>query len=146
MFMLKTLLWLPKLFTVKPRSLPPLLKNQQRRLGRNVQIMEHGLWSTQAQELQHVGFSLVAAHGLSFPVACGILVPPSGIEPMTPALESQFLTTGPPRKSLYILHNNFTNFLSCPLKYKHHMYRIPHFIVLHFLTLCRYFIIIMNFF
>ena len=111
MFMLKTLLWLPKLFTVKPRSLPPLLKNQQRRLGRNVQIMEHGLWSTQAQELQHVGFSLVAAHGLSFPVACGILVPPSGIEPMTPALESQFLTTGPPGKSLSLLSVFLNHFI-----------------------------------
>ena len=93
-----------------------------------------------------MGFSLAAAHGLSFPMACGILVPPSGIEPMTPALESRFLTTGPLGKSLYILLNNFTSFLSFPLKYKHHMYRIPRFIVLHFLTLCRYFIVIINFF
>ena len=31
---------------------------------------------------------------------CGILVPQPGIEPMSPALESRFLTTGPPEKSL----------------------------------------------
>ena len=33
------------------------------------------------------GFSLVVAHGLSCPVACGILVPQPGIEPASPALE-----------------------------------------------------------
>ena len=32
--------------------------------------------------------------------ACGILVAQPGIEPMSPALESRFLTTGPPGKSL----------------------------------------------
>ena len=39
------------------------------------------------------------AHGLSCPVACGILVPPPGIEPASPALEGGFFTTGPPGKS-----------------------------------------------
>ena len=29
----------------------------------------------------------------------GILVPQPGIEPMTPALQGRFLTTGPPGKS-----------------------------------------------
>ena len=43
--------------------------------------------------------SLVAMSGLSFPVACGILVPQSGTEPVSPALEGRFLTTGPPGKS-----------------------------------------------
>ena len=32
---------------------------------------------------------------------CGILVPQSGIEPMTPALQGRFLTTGPPGKSIH---------------------------------------------
>ena len=32
-------------------------------------------------------------------MACGILVPWPGIEPMTSALQGGFLTTGPPRKS-----------------------------------------------
>ena len=41
-------------------------------------------------------------HGLSCPAACGILVPRPGIEPMSPALEGRFLTTGPPGKSLQI--------------------------------------------
>ena len=37
---------------------------------------------------------------LSWHVACGILVPQSGIKPMSPALQGRFLTAGPPRKSL----------------------------------------------
>ena len=42
---------------------------------------------------------------LSCSMACGILVPQSGIKPTTPALEGKFLTTGPPGKSLdYILN------------------------------------------
>ena len=40
------------------------------------------------------------AHGLSCPTACGILVPPPGIKPMSPALEGGFLTTGLPGKFL----------------------------------------------
>ena len=39
--------------------------------------------------------SLVVAHRLSCPLACGILVPWPGTEPKTPALHSKFLTTGP---------------------------------------------------
>ena len=55
-----------------------------------------GMWGL---SLWYAGFSLVAAHRLSCPVACGILVPWPGIEPMSPALEGGFLTTGPPGKS-----------------------------------------------
>ena len=36
----------------------------------------------------------------SCPLACGIFVPGSGIEPMSSALQGRFLTTGPPGKSL----------------------------------------------
>ena len=39
--------------------------------------------------------SVVAMHGLSCPMACGILVPQPEIEPISPALEGEFLTTGP---------------------------------------------------
>ena len=42
---------------------------------------------------------LVEARRHSYPVACGILVPRPGIEPMSPALEVRFLTTEPPGKS-----------------------------------------------
>ena len=42
----------------------------------------------------------VVAWGLSCPKACGILVPGTGIEPVSPALEGEFLTTGPPGRSL----------------------------------------------
>ena len=47
--------------------------------------------------------SLVVAFGLSCSGACGSLVPQQGMEPMSPALQSRFLTTGPSRKSLYVL-------------------------------------------
>ena len=48
---------------------------------------------------EHVG-SVVVAHGLSCPAACGILVPRPGTEPASSALEGRFFTTGPPGKSL----------------------------------------------
>ena len=38
----------------------------------------------------------IGSHGLSCPMAYGILVPPLGMEPTSPALEGRFLTTGPP--------------------------------------------------
>ena len=44
--------------------------------------------------------SEVAACRLSWPAACGILVPRPGIELASPAVEGRFLTTGPPGKSL----------------------------------------------
>ena len=53
---------------------------------------------TQALSLSCVS-SVVVAHGLSCPAACGVLVPWPGIEPASPALEGGFFTTGPPGKS-----------------------------------------------
>ena len=54
-------------------------------------VLEHKVWGTWAL--------VVAAHRLSCPVACGILVPRLAI-PLSPALASRFsLTTGPPGKS-----------------------------------------------
>ena len=38
-------------------------------------------------------------HRLSFSMACGILLPPPGVEPSFPALQGRFLTTGPAGKS-----------------------------------------------
>ena len=43
--------------------------------------------------------SLLVAQRLSCPAARGILIPQPRIEPMSPALEDRFLTTGPPGKS-----------------------------------------------
>ena len=40
------------------------------------------------------------AHRLSCSIACGILIPRPGVEPVSPALAGGFLSTGPPRKSL----------------------------------------------
>ena len=50
-------------------------------------------------QLWHVCFSLVVVCELSCPVACGILVPRPGIEPVSPALEGRLPATGPPGKS-----------------------------------------------
>ena len=50
-----------------------------------------------ARGLQSTG-SVVVARGLSCSAACGILVPRPGIEPVSPALQGRFLTTGPPGK------------------------------------------------
>ena len=46
--------------------------------------------------------SVVTAHRLSYPQACGILVPHPGTEPTSPAFEGRFLTPGLPGKSLFI--------------------------------------------
>ena len=48
--------------------------------------------------LEPVG-SEVVVHGFSCPSACGILVSGPGVEPMAPALEGRFPTTGSSRKS-----------------------------------------------
>ena len=53
-------------------------------------VARHGLQGARA--------SVVEAHGLSCPAACG--VPGEGIKFMSPALAGRFLTMGPLRKSL----------------------------------------------
>ena len=52
-------------------------------------------------------FWLHQVSGLSCPVACGILVPRPGAEPVSPALEGVFLTTGSPGKSLWLVLRPF---------------------------------------
>ena len=59
-----------------------------------------GLSRCDSQALECTG-SVVAAHRLSCPTACEILLPQPGIEPMSPALEGGFLTTGPTGNSLH---------------------------------------------
>lgn len=51
-----------------------------------------------ALQLRRVG-SVAAELGLSCFMACGVLVPPPGIKPATPAFQGRFLTVGPPGKS-----------------------------------------------
>ena len=58
------------------------------------------LWGAWLLSLWHLG-SVVVTHWPGCPEACGILVPQPGIEPMSPALEGGFLTTGPPGKSTH---------------------------------------------
>ena len=51
----------------------------------------------------------VVARELSCPEACGILVPRSGIQPMSPVLTGGFLTTGlqsKPQSNIYCILNN----------------------------------------
>ena len=52
--------------------------------------------------LKHVA-SVVAAHGLSCSVACGILVAEPGFEVVSLALQGGFLTTGPRGKFLDVI-------------------------------------------
>ena len=47
--------------------------------------------------------SVAAECRLTHSLACGILVPRSGIEPMSPAWHGGFLTTGPPEKTPTLL-------------------------------------------
>ena len=69
-------------------------------------VVDHGLWSAQAQELWQAGSltavhglqsssaSVVAAHELGCSMACGIIFPCPGINPTCPVLPGRFLTTG----------------------------------------------------
>ena len=60
------------------------------------------LWEFSMQRMNFPGM----ARRLSCSMLGGILVPRPGIEPMCPALQSGFLTTGPPRKSLCYIYFN----------------------------------------
>ena len=57
--------------------------------------------STQALWLRRASSAIVACR-LCCPAACGISVPWPGIEPVSPALEGGFFTTGPPGKSCHV--------------------------------------------
>ena len=59
------------------------------------QVLVAGTWILLLRQMGLV----VTEYGLSCPVACGILVPGTGIEPTSPALETGLLTIWPPRKS-----------------------------------------------
>ena len=54
----------------------------------------------QSRALGWVG-SVAVAHGPSCSMACGILIPGSGIKPISPASAGRLPTTGPPGKSLF---------------------------------------------
>ena len=62
-------------------------------------VAVHGLSSSCGTRASECTGSVAAARGLGCHTACGILVPQPGIEPVSPALEGRFLTTGPLGKS-----------------------------------------------
>ena len=70
-----------------------------------------GLSSCDAWALEHVGSVVVARH-LSFSMAYETLVPEPGIEPVSPALQGRFLTTGPPSLDGYFRMGQKQTFLS----------------------------------
>ena len=50
--------------------------------------------------LKRLSIIISSSRGLSYSIACEILVPQPGMEPESPVLEGGFWTTGPPDKSL----------------------------------------------
>ena len=58
-------------------------------------------FSFTGSSLQHAGFS--SGEQISYPVACGILVPWPGIKLKSHTVEARLLTTGPPGKSPSLL-------------------------------------------
>ena len=61
-------------------------------------VVVRGLLVVVASLVSELGLSSCSAWELSCSVACGILVPQSGTEPMSLSLPGSFLTTGPPGK------------------------------------------------
>ena len=59
-----------------------------------------GYCAAAACRLQGAGSIVVVHDGHSCPISCRIPVPRPGAEPVSPALQGRFLTTGPPGKSL----------------------------------------------
>ena len=81
-----------------------------------------GFYLVVVQGLENAG-SVAVVCGLSCPWAYGSLVPQPGIQPMSPALEDGFLTTGPPGKShilsyfiakqyVYCFNHKYFNYLT----------------------------------
>ena len=64
---------------------------------KNIYLAACGLgWGLRDLALWHPDF-LAVVRGLRCSVARGILVPPPGMESVSPALQGRFLTIGPPR-------------------------------------------------
>ena len=114
-----------------------------------------GIWaffSCGPQDLEHVG-SVVAARMLSCPAVSEILVLWSGFEPMSPALEGEFLTTGPPAKvphqqyfepcllppckTYNIEQASFQCFSELPFLYQHQFLWVIHVVTTTFLFMSR---------
>ena len=77
--------------------------------------MVHGLSSCDVWALVRMSSVVATDHRLSCSKACGILVPPPGIKPMSPVLQGRFLTTGPPGKSPVNFNNQLYGGCVCML-------------------------------
>ena len=86
------------------KNLPAVQETQVKFLGQE-DLLEKEMATTYLQHeeslLQHRDFSLVVVCKLSFPAPYGFLVPQSGIELVSYALEDRFLITGPWEKSFF---------------------------------------------
>ena len=83
--------WLPWVLTVRAGLL------WSWRAGAAPQVQRTGLLLCCPLMLRARGAqaSAVTAHALSCPAACGFFIPTPGIEPMSPTLAGEFLTSGP---------------------------------------------------
>ena len=84
-------LWILPLLFFKKNYLFGCIRSSLLHIGSSLHRVEVFVWCI---------VCLLAAHRLSCSMACGILVPWPGTEPMSPALPGRLLTTGPPGKSL----------------------------------------------
>ena len=81
-------------------SYKPMRKTQERPLVFFLIIIEFIYFGSTGSSWWSMGSRVM--QGLSCPLVCGILVPGPEIEPMSPALASGFLATGPPGKFLHL--------------------------------------------
>ena len=70
------------------------------------------------------GGSVVSVHGPGFFPACGIFVPGLELEPVSPALQCRFLSTGPPGKSSQKFYRRWSSL--CIVSEFHLCYHLLH--------------------
>ena len=85
-------------------------------LGLSCETWDHVEYFIVAHRFYNCG-SVVVAHGLSFSVACGILVPQPEVEITSPALQGRFLITGPSGKAPVELSGMIEIFYTCLVQY-----------------------------
>ena len=99
---------------------------------KNIYLAACGLgWGLRDLALWHPDF-LAVVRGLRCSVARGILVPPPGMESVSPALQGRFLTIGPPQGHLYISHLDVFFLHGRPVQNHFSVYLVTLFLVREF--------------